>query len=325
MYLPAAYLSGIDDQQLGGFFKSLERSVRKVVNRDPVFRAVKKLDLQIKKEVARSKIAQGVIYGAGAIAAPFTGGLSLAAAAAAVQASKAAKAGRSFGAQILQGAGAGSIGWVAGVGLVYGAGAAGIGPGTLTGPGGFFSTGAGAASAAASDAGMLYAPVSSAPIITPAGAALSPAASAAASDAGMLYAPTEAVSAGTTVAAPSVGTTIASGLKTAAGALKDTFGIMALVRGMGAPSPQPGATDTGPGGTFGPSPGGYYSSGGDNSGGGGIGPSGGGAFMQPGDAGAPAPGSPLMQGNTPYYIAGGIALAVAVAMSKGRKRRGARA
>ena len=314
-----------DSQELGRLFhgnpfRSIEKGVRRLAKHDPVFRAVKKLDMQVKKEVARSKIAQGIIYGAGAVAAPFTGGLSMAAAAAAVQASKAAKAGRSFGAQILQGAGAGSIGWMAGVGLVYGAGAAGIGPGTLTGPGGLFAPAVD--TAAASDAGMLYAPAaaSSTPIVTPAGAALSPAASAAsaaASDAGTLYAPTEAVTSGTV--ASSTSSSIGAGLKAAGGVLKDTFGIMTLIRSMG--SKVPGAApDAGvPANAYGLSTPGAYgaTSGGDTGGGSG---GGGGMMLAPGDAGAPAPAG-IMQGRMPYYLAGG-AVVLALALSSKRIRRG---
>jgi hypothetical protein len=162
---------------LDGFFSSFKRSLRpgnivrqikKVdpigakilaqVNRDPVTQALNKVSTQslktlqrtdtaIKKGVATSKIAQGVIYAAGAVFAPFTGGASLALAAAAIQSSKASAAGRSFGAQLIQGVGAGAIGYVAGVGLVYGAGAAGIGPAATAGQASSFLTPFGTAAA----------------------------------------------------------------------------------------------------------------------------------------------------------------------------------
>lgn len=148
-----------DDPGLGGFFKKAFRRdpLRRVlskglkrdrkflvraVRRDPVFKAVKRSDMSVKRYVARNKWAQGVLYVAGAVLAPFTGGLSLAAAAAAVQSSKAAAKGRSYGRQFAQGVGAGTIGWVAGVGIAYvaagvaGGGAAG-GAGTAAGAGGY--------------------------------------------------------------------------------------------------------------------------------------------------------------------------------------------
>lgn len=301
------YLSdyeGGQGEQLDGFFKSaskafkkIDKTVRKLTPAPirnlghSIVTAAKKTDSQIKNEIARSKYAQGVIYAAGIVAAPWTGGYSLAASAALVQGSKAKKAGRSFGAQALQAAGAFGIGWVAGQGLVWGATQAGVGPGALQA--------SQAASAAASDAGMLYAPAGS--TIATAGAP-----------------------------AASTGWGFASGLKTATAGLntvKDIFGVVALSKALmgqkgGAPGGDaPALFDTSQQGN---APQSIYSSGyaggsgySESSGGGG-----GGSSSGQGVSSELGPVADVVNSKTSLYVAGGVValLAIAAAM-KGRKSR----
>ena len=292
MYVTAQHqeLSGLGKFSLRKIARKIAKPVEKLAHKDPVFRAAMRVDKKVKAEIARSKIAKGIIYGAGVIAAPFTGGASLALASAAVQSSKASASGKSFGAQLVQGIGAGAIGYVAGVGLVYGAGALGVGSAAAPGQAAGFFTPFGTSGFTAAQA------------------------AAAASDAGMLYAPAVASSVSPAVSAASSAWSVGSALKSVAGGLntaKDVFGVAALIKAARSPSGSGGEPSY-----FEPS---IYNTGGGSASGGG---SGGGGWSAESERSAVTDGGPvaLLQGKTPYYIAGGVLVILTAAVLL--KRRG---
>ena len=291
-----------DDPGLGGgFFKKafrhdpLRRVLSRGLKRDPLLKAIKRSDMSVKRYVSGHKWAQGVLYAGGAVLAPFTGGLSLAAAAAAVQSSKAAAKGRSFGRQFAQGVGAGAVGWVAGVGLVYAAGSVGVG--------------------SAATAGQ------SASILVPFGTAAAPVAGGVATAAS-----------GYGVAAGAVGAPVATAATaTASAGWLSTFGQTALM-GMTLARTLAGAKQATAGGDpNGPLPAGAYPGAPSNygyGGGSGASDSGGG-----GGGGAPAGTDPLspageaqsvstLQTLQPYlpYAAAGLGVILLLSISR-RKRR----
>lgn len=238
--------------ELGGLWKKIKNVHKKITKTaKKIIKAPIKLHQKVQKAVLKSKYGRALVTGAGAVFAPFTGGLSLAAAQAATRYGKARYVqGASRSDAYKKGAVGAAVGYVAGVGLVYGAGAAGIGPGSVAGRSASILTPFGTASApivsAASPQAFSYASYAT------------PGASTGASVASAASAPTSWL------------TTFASAAKTATSLLPIVSAFMPKPQGGGGESFDPAMVSTGT-----PYPGAYsedYGGGGGGGGGGNMPP-----------------------------------------------------